>query len=57
MKKKLRNVYHVQAGSADWTLSKKQLKAIHKLFKKIMKRHGDVVVTGANVHVQQIAYV
>jgi hypothetical protein len=56
MKKAPCNVYHVQVGSADWTPSKKQLKAIRKLFKKIMKKHGDVVVTGANIHVQQIAY-
>ena len=56
MKKAPRNVYHVQVGPADWTPSEEQLKAIRKLFKKIMKKHGDVVVTSANIHVQQIAY-
>ena len=56
MKKAPRNVYHIQVGPADWTPSEKQLKAIRKLFKKIMKKHGDVVVNSANIHVQQIAY-
>ena len=50
-----RSVFHVQLGPVEWTPSASQLKALKKIFKKVMKKHGDVVVTSANVHVQQIA--
>jgi hypothetical protein len=54
MKSKARAVFHIQVGSQDFMPTQKQLDKIRKVFKKVLKAHGDVVATSYDIHVRQI---